>query len=78
MPSDSGVAEVLRHCFKADFWDTERMADQIVALLRHPELWQELQESAAAEIRHPRFGLEEPARLTATAYQRTVTPRRKR
>jgi len=78
VPSDSGVAEVLRHCFKADFWDTERMADQIVGLLRHPELWQELQESAAAEIQHPRFGLEEPARLTATAYQRTVTPRRKR
>ena len=74
VPSDSGVAEAVHHCFKADFWDTGRMADQIVALLRHPALWMELQESAAAEIRQPRFGLEEPARRTAISYQRTVMP----
>jgi glycosyltransferase involved in cell wall biosynthesis len=73
VPGDSGVAEVVHHCFKADFWDTERMADQIVSLLRHPELWAELQEAAVAEVRQTRFGLGEPARHTATSYQRTVS-----
>lgn len=31
----SGVSEVLRHTLIADFWDTESMADKILALLDH-------------------------------------------
>lgn len=32
----SGVAEVLTHALKVDFWDTEEMANQILAALRYP------------------------------------------
>jgi len=34
----SGVAEVLRHAIKVDFWDIDAMADAIYALLSYPAL----------------------------------------
>lgn len=34
----SGVGEVLRNCFKVDFWDTEQMADMILALANNDSL----------------------------------------
>jgi glycosyltransferase involved in cell wall biosynthesis len=74
VPRTAGVAEVVRHAFKSDFWDVERMADQVVALLRHRELWDEMRERSRAEIAEPRFGLDEPARRTAASYRRTLTP----
>lgn len=41
----SGVGEVLRNAYKVDFWDTEQMADMILALCQNPSLartmWQE-------------------------------------
>jgi glycosyltransferase involved in cell wall biosynthesis len=38
----SGVAEVLDHAVKLDFWDTEKLADNIISLLTHPELAEEM------------------------------------
>ena len=38
----SGVAEVMPHVLKADFWDTEEIANQIVAALRYHALNQQL------------------------------------
>src|SRR6056297_1337848 len=38
----SGVGEVMPHVLKADFWDTEEIANQIVAALRYPVLNQQL------------------------------------
>lgn len=34
----SGVAEVLQHALKVDFWDVEEMANQILASLRYPAM----------------------------------------
>ncbi|MDX9931732.1 MAG: glycosyltransferase family 4 protein [Bacteroidales bacterium] len=34
----SGVAEVLRHALKVDFWDVDAMADSIYGLLNYPAL----------------------------------------
>ena len=34
----SGVAEVLRHAIKVDFWDVDAMADAIYGLLAYPAL----------------------------------------
>ncbi len=34
----SGVAEVLRHAFIVDFWDVNKMADYILAILEYPVL----------------------------------------
>jgi len=47
----SGVAEVLTHALKVDFWDTDEMANKILAVLRHPPLSQTLREHGAFEVR---------------------------
>lgn len=38
----SGVGEVMPHVLRADFWDIEEIANQIVAALRYPVLNQQL------------------------------------
>jgi glycogen(starch) synthase len=48
----SGVSEVLRNALKVDFWDVDKMASQIVAVLELPELRHTIIERAREEIRH--------------------------
>lgn len=38
----SGVGEVLTHALKVDFWDTEEMANQILAAIRYPVMSNQL------------------------------------
>jgi glycosyltransferase involved in cell wall biosynthesis len=45
----SGVAEVLTHALKVDFWDVDEMANQIVALLRNPSLSNQLSSMGQGE-----------------------------
>ncbi|MEX2670811.1 MAG: glycosyltransferase [Phycisphaeraceae bacterium] len=47
----SGVAEVLTHALKVDFWDVDDIANKIIAVLRHPVLSQTLREEAELEVR---------------------------
>jgi glycosyltransferase involved in cell wall biosynthesis len=47
----SGVAEVLTHALKVDFWDTHEIANKIIAVLRHPPLSATLREHADMEVR---------------------------
>ena len=47
----SGVAEVLTHVLKCDFWDVDDMASKIVAVLRHPPLLRTLRDSGYFEVR---------------------------
>ncbi len=47
----SGVAEVLTHALKVDFWDIDEMANMIVAVLRYPPLSQTLRRHGALEVR---------------------------
>jgi len=47
----SGVAEVLTHALKVDFWDIDEMANKIVAVLRHPPLQMTLREHGNFEVR---------------------------
>lgn len=49
----SGVAEVLHHALKVDFWDTDDMADKIIAVLDHASLRTTLSEYGKREV----FGL---------------------
>lgn len=72
IPRSSGVAEVVQNAFRADFWDIEAMADRIVAILRHPELHEELRRRGLAEVATPRFTLEEAARRTIDVYRRVL------
>lgn len=70
IPRTAGVAEVVHHTFKVDFWDVEAMTSQIVALVRHPVLRDEMSANARRELAAPRFTLDEPARHTTSSYAR--------
>jgi glycogen synthase len=48
----SGVAEVLKNCLKTDFWDSAKMADDIINVLRHDSLHDHLLENARYELQH--------------------------
>lgn len=51
----SGVSEVLTHALKVDFWDTEEMANKIVAVLKYPALKMTLQNHGNFEVRKLRW-----------------------
>lgn len=46
----SGVAEVLKHCLKVDFWDVNEMANQIAAVVNSDALRNQLQAGAYQEL----------------------------
>ncbi len=47
----SGVAEILTHALKVDFWDIDEMANKIIAVLRHRPLVATLREHGNFEVR---------------------------
>jgi len=47
----SGVAEVLVHALKTDFWDTEDMANKILGVISHRSLWQTLWGNSREEVK---------------------------
>jgi len=47
----SGVAEVLTHVLKADFWDVTEIANKVVAVLKYPPLHMTLREHGNFEVR---------------------------
>ena len=51
----SGVAEILRHALKADFWDTRDMADKICAVLTYPALARDLVKNCREEMKSIRW-----------------------
>ena len=46
----SGVSEVLTHVLKVDFWDTDEMANKILAVLRHEPLQRTLSQQSQFEL----------------------------
>lgn len=47
----SGVSEAINHCFKADSWDVNKMASQVVTLLKYPKLHKAMSENGYAEAK---------------------------
>jgi len=66
----SGVAEVLTHALKVDFWDTHEIANKIIAVLRHPPLSSTLREHADMEVRSLTW--DGAASRCNQAYQRAI------
>ncbi len=64
----SGVAEVLSHALKVDFWDIDEMTNQILAVLRHQSLKQTLAEYGQTEVKKITWA--EAARQCLDVYQR--------
>lgn len=50
LSKQSGVSEVITHALKADFWDTDRMAELMVQALNYPELRHEMASAAKEEL----------------------------
>lgn len=48
--NQSGVAEVIDHAIKVDFWDTDTLANAIVNILRHKALAESLKDNSSEEI----------------------------
>jgi len=48
----SGVAEVLTHVLKVDFWDTDEMANQILSSLRYPVIRQQMVKEGKCQMKN--------------------------
>jgi glycogen(starch) synthase len=48
----SGVAEILHHALKVDFWNVKELADKMIALLSYPALGNEMSERAREELKN--------------------------
>jgi glycogen synthase len=68
----SGIAEVLQHALKVDFWDINEMANKIVAVLRHPPLQATLREHGNFEVR--KFSWKDSAQQCVDVYQSVMAP----
>ncbi|MCP4707390.1 MAG: glycosyltransferase [Planctomycetes bacterium] len=68
----SGVAEVLTHALKVDFWDINEIANKIVAVLRHPPLQATLREHGNFEVR--RFCWTDSAKRCREIYDLLLAP----
>jgi glycosyltransferase involved in cell wall biosynthesis len=71
LSSQSGAAEVMKSSLKADFWDTDKYANYIYALLKYGPLNQQLSESAKAELEELTW--DHTAKKIFNVYQRLLT-----
>jgi glycosyltransferase involved in cell wall biosynthesis len=51
----SGVAEILHHALKVDFWNVKELADKMIALLNYPALGNEMSGHAREELKNIRW-----------------------
>jgi glycogen synthase len=66
----SGVSEVLKGALKADFWDTDKFADYIIALLRHDTLRKELVDEANRDLKS--INWESTAQKVVSIYNKII------
>lgn len=69
----SGVSEVISHCLKVDFWDTDEMANKMLAVLKHAPLKDCLKEHGGREVM--KFNWDEPAEKCIHAYRTAIEKR---
>jgi glycosyltransferase involved in cell wall biosynthesis len=66
----SGVSEVLTHVLKVDFWDTDEMANKILAVLRHEPLQKALRQHGQVDLR--KFSWADSAKKVSDIYRTVV------
>ena len=66
----SGVAEVINHCLKVDFWDINQLVDKILAVLKYEELNHTLKYHSSIEVR--KFNWNEPAEKCIGVYNKVM------
>lgn len=67
----SGVSEIVRNCLVADFWDTDEMANKILAVLNYPALRETLVEEGFEEVRG--FSWDTSAQGCIDVYRRAIS-----
>ena len=68
MSKQSGVAEVVTHALKVDFWDTDEMANNILAVLHHPVLQETLSTEGRRQVQDITW--DKAAKKTSTIYSK--------
>lgn len=66
----SGVAEILDHALKVDFWDVEQLANQIISSLRYPVLRRQLVSEGKEQVK--KFTWRRAAEKVVDLYRRLV------
>jgi len=66
----SGVAEIVQNAIKVDFWDVDRMAAEIVDLLKNPAKMRRIGELCAKEVQ--RIGWDEAAHRMIGVYEELI------
>jgi len=66
----SGVAEMLSHCLKVDFWDVDQIANKIMAVIKHPELRETLHYNGATEV--AKFSWKRSAQKCVSLYRKVL------
>lgn len=69
--NQSGVAEVVQHAIKVDFWDTEALANAICNLLAHKSLTNTIKKKSETEIK--KINWDRAAKKTNTIYHELTT-----
>lgn len=71
----SGASEILNNVFKVDFWDTDKMANQIVSLLKHSALHNTMKREGLNEVN--RLTWDKPARRCVDIYKELIAKNKK-
>ena len=71
LSKQSGVREVLDHAFTVDFWDTEKMADCVLTILREKPLAQQLQSEASRAVTYLTW--QHQASTVRSIYEQLIT-----
>jgi glycosyltransferase involved in cell wall biosynthesis len=66
----SGVSEVIKHALKVDFWDIDKLADRIIALLRYKPLRDLLAKDGKSETK--RFSWDDSAIQCINVYSKVL------
>ena len=66
----SGVSEVITHALKTDFWDTDKMASKMDAVLRYPTLADELRRNGFRQAQS--LSWDETAKTCQACYNKLV------
>ena len=66
----SGVSEVINHCLKVDFWDIDKMVNQMISILKHAELSDELRKNAILDIQ--KLSWDDSARKCIDVYSQVI------
>ena len=70
LTKQSGVSEIIWSAMTYDFWDTKKLADEILAITRNPALRQSLQENVKNE--YHKISWDEVAKKCLKVYNKMI------